>query len=78
VWASAPKIGRNYSINNFISAAILFAGGNATKCLRMLSSINIAVPAYRTFTTHQRKYLHGVCEYFTRWMTTLLKILAIV
>ncbi|KAF6040074.1 hypothetical protein EB796_001616 [Bugula neritina] len=25
----------------------------------MLSSINIAVPTYRTFTTHQRKYLHG-------------------
>jgi hypothetical protein len=59
-WNSSQMLGQHHAINNLLSAAILFTGNSATKCLRLMSAMNLAVPQYDTFIRHQRKYLHGV------------------
>ena len=62
-WSSTDVVQQKYLINLFLSAAILFSGGLASKFLRALGFLNIQVPSLSTFYRHQKKYLHGVNSY---------------
>ena len=59
-WGTSPKIGRSFAVNNLICGAILFTGSSPSRFLRVMRTLNIAVPAYDTFMAHQSSYLHGV------------------
>lgn len=57
VWHSQPKISRKPLGNLLTAAAILFAGLNPTKVLRMFKSIGIAMIGKRAYCNIQKAYL---------------------
>lgn len=57
-WRSQPFIKNIPAGNLLLSAAILFAGAQPTKTLRVLDLLRCATIKPRTFFEHQRCYLH--------------------
>ena len=65
-WSTTPKINKTYAINVLLSGSVLFTGSSPTKTLRFLNTAGIAAPAYSTYLTHQKVYLHGVSQLATQ------------
>ena len=57
-WESQPFIKNVPAGNLLLSAAILFAGAQPTKMLRVLNLLKCATIKPRTFYEHQKCYLH--------------------
>lgn len=77
VWSSQPLFGRTPAGNICLSAAILFAGATATKVLRVLSHMGVAVMSLRSFFRHQERVLFTAVKRVWRvrqvWMLSLLQ-----
>ncbi|KAJ4932726.1 hypothetical protein JOQ06_011141 [Pogonophryne albipinna] len=61
-WQSQPYIGPYPAGNILLSASLLFAGATATKCLRVLTHMNIASISGRTFFRHQSSILQPAVQ----------------
>ncbi|XP_066263538.1 uncharacterized protein [Branchiostoma lanceolatum] len=75
-WDSQPFFGRTAAGNILLSAAILFSGATATKVLRVLNHMGVAVISVRSFFRHQSQVLFtAVQRVWAEKQVTMLNIL---
>lgn len=75
-WYSQPLIKRVPAGNLLLSAAILFAGAQPTKVLRVLDLMKCATFKPWTFYDHQKSYLHAaISNVWNRHQTQYMEVL---
>ena len=75
-WESQPLIKKVPAGNLLLSAAILFAGAQPTKVLRVLDFLKCATIKPRTFYDHQKSYLHAaVSNVWSRHQSEYMEVL---
>ncbi|KAI8494608.1 hypothetical protein Bbelb_278340 [Branchiostoma belcheri] len=76
-WDSQPFFGRTAAGNILLSAAILFSGATATKVIRVLSHMGVAVISVRSFIRHQSQVLFKVVQQlWAEQQLTMLNVLS--